>query len=109
MASKYKVTIKSACKAYRSPSTSSSVSANIRKNSKYTQCTKVTQKKKSGKKTVSTVWYKLGSSLYVQSKYCKATLTSGKKTDNKSSKNSKTNKKKKKEKLKSPKELERSC
>ena len=77
MADKYKVTIKSKCKIYRTPDTKGIVHSNASKGMHFTNCTKTVKKKtnKKTKKTTSTVWYKVGNQMYVLGKYCKATMT----------------------------------
>ena len=77
MADKYKVSIKSGCKIYRTPDTKGIVHSNASKGMHFTNCTKQVKKKrnKKTKKITTTVWYKVGNQMYVLGKYCKATMT----------------------------------
>ena len=112
MADKYKVSIKSGCKIYRTPDTKGIVHSNATKGMHFTNCTKTVKKKrnKKTKKTTSTVWYKVGNQMYVLGKYCKATMTyddpknNGKKGGGKGSK---TPTKKPGAKIKNSKELDK--
>ena len=92
MSDKYKVTIKSKCKIYRTPDTTGVVHSNATKGMHFTNCTKQVKKKrnKKTKKITSTVWYKVGNQMYVLGKYCKAVKTYTDKSSHGGGKSSKT-------------------